>query len=165
MRPGEPVFGSERHADMGALYGLVRRTREGLFGYASGVPAPILRQTHPAFHDSMLGLMAHVAECYLHWTGGVGLGSEVAELNRPVTELDDVRALFRRVDDVVDEAITGPGGLERVATWRDRRLSLRWLLLHPVTHEFHHKGQVTSLGRILGHPVPEGTDLDLVVPD
>jgi uncharacterized damage-inducible protein DinB len=69
------------------------------------------------------------------------------------------------VDDVVEEALTGPGGLERVATWRDRRLSLRYLLLHPVTHEFHHKGQVTSLGRILGHPVPDGTDLDLALPD
>jgi uncharacterized damage-inducible protein DinB len=153
------------HADVAELYRWVRRTREGLFGYAAGVPLPALRRKHPAFRDSMLGLLAHVAECYLHWTGGVGLGLEVVELERPVTALDDVRALFRRVDDVVEEAMEGPGGLDRTATWRDRRLPLRWLLLHPITHEFHHKGQVTSLGRILGHPVPEGTDLDLVLPD
>ncbi len=161
----DPAPNDDRRVDAGELYAWVRRTREELFRYAAGVPAVALRKTHPAFRDSMLGLMAHVAECYLHWTGGVGLGMEVVELKRPVTELDDVRALFRRVDDVVEEALTGPGGLERVAMWRDRRLSLRYLLLHPVTHEFHHKGQVTSLGRILGHPVPDGTDLDLVLPD
>jgi uncharacterized damage-inducible protein DinB len=154
----DPAPHDDRRVDVGELYAWVRRTREGVFGYAAGVPSVALQKTHPAFRDSMLGLMAHVAECYLHWTGGVGLGMEVVELKRPVTDLDDVRALFRRVDDVVEEALTGP-------TWRDRRLPLRWLLLHPVTHEFHHKGQVTSLGRILGHPVPEGTDLDLVLPD
>jgi len=154
-----------RHADVAELYALVRRTREVVFGYTAELPVKVLRRTHPAFRDSMLGLLAHVAECYLHWIAGVGLGGEALTLPRPVRELDDVRALFRRVDDVVEEALTGPGGLDRMVVFEDRPLSLRWLVLHPITHEFHHKGQLASLGRILGHPVPEGTDLDLVPPD
>lgn len=153
------------HGDVAFLYTLVRRTREGVFGYCAGVPKKVLRQRHAAFRDSMLGLLAHVAECYLHWTGKVGLGLEPITLERPVTELDDVRALFRHVDDVVEEALTGRGGLDRMVSFEERPLSLRWLVLHPITHEFHHKGQLTSLGRVLGHPVPEGTDLDLVLPD
>ncbi|HKI56099.1 MAG TPA: DinB family protein [Trueperaceae bacterium] len=157
--------GAGRHADVAELYTLVRRTRENVFAYAAGVPVRVLRKTHPGFRDSMLGLLAHVAECYLHWVAGVGLGREMLEMPRPVRELDDVRALFRHVDDVVEEALTGPGGLDRRVVFEDRPLSLRWLVLHPVTHEFHHKGQVASLGRILGHPVPEGVDLDLVLPD
>jgi uncharacterized damage-inducible protein DinB len=37
-----------------------------------------------------------------------------------------------------------------------------WLVLHPVTHEFHHKGQVVTLLRRLDHPVT--VDLDLPPP-
>ncbi|MEW6724052.1 MAG: DinB family protein [Bacillota bacterium] len=40
------------------------------------------------------------------------------------------------------------------------RLTARWLMTHMTTHEFHHKGQVASIGRILGYPPPE-TDLAL----
>ena len=158
------VFGVDHPpaGDLADLYGWVRQTREVLFRYAADLPAAVLRRKHDGFFDSMLGLMAHVAECYLRWTGNVGQGLEAIELPRPVRELDDVRALFRRVDDVVLEALASD--LDRSVTWRDRTLTLRWLVAHPITHEFHHKGQIASLGRILGHPVPEGTDLDLVLP-
>ncbi len=158
-----PAADADPTGDLAELYAWVRRTREVVFRYASDVPVAVQRRTHPAFPDSMLGLLAHEAECYLYWTGGVAQGLEAFELPRPVRELDDVRALFRRVDDVVLEALAGD--LDRNVTWRERPLSLRWLVLHPITHEFHHKGQVASLGRILGHPVPEGIDLDLVLPD
>ena len=43
-----------------------------------------------------------------------------------------------------------------------REVTARWLLLHPITHEFHHKGQVVTLLRRLGHPV--SVDLDLPPP-
>ncbi|WP_407543193.1 DinB family protein (plasmid) [Deinococcus radiomollis] len=43
-----------------------------------------------------------------------------------------------------------------------RRLTARWVVLHPITHEFHHKGQVVTLLRKLGHPVT--VDLDLPPP-
>lgn len=149
--------------DIDVLYGWVRQTREVLFRYAASLPVAVRRSTHPGFHDSMLGLMAHAAECYQRWTGGVGQGLEVIELPRPVRELDDVRAQFRRVDDIVHEALADD--LDRTVTWREQRLPLRWLVLHPITHEFHHKGQIATLGRMLGYPVPEGTDLDLVLPE
>ncbi|MGL4612054.1 MAG: DinB family protein [Trueperaceae bacterium] len=35
--------------------------------------------------------------------------------------------------------------------------------MHPITHEFHHKGQALALARVLGHPHP-GPDTDLVDP-
>jgi uncharacterized damage-inducible protein DinB len=36
--------------------------------------------------------------------------------------------------------------------------------MHPLTHEFHHKGQMLAMGRMLGHPFPPGRDTDLVGP-
>ncbi len=45
-------------------------------------------------------------------------------------------------------------------TWQPEPLiaTPRWLFTHTVTHEFHHKGQVVAMGRLLGYPPPE-TDL------
>ncbi len=62
------------------------------------------------------------------------------------------------------DALARPQRLDEGVAWHGDMLTRRWLVLHPITHEFHHKGQVASLGRALGHPVPEGTDLDLVPP-
>jgi uncharacterized damage-inducible protein DinB len=43
-------------------------------------------------------------------------------------------------------------------------VSQRWLVMHPITHEFHHKGQLLALARVLGHPIPSHMDADLVLP-
>jgi uncharacterized damage-inducible protein DinB len=40
----------------------------------------------------------------------------------------------------------------------------RWLIVRPITHEFHHGGQLLMLGRALGHPLPEDMGTDLVLP-
>jgi uncharacterized damage-inducible protein DinB len=36
--------------------------------------------------------------------------------------------------------------------------ALLHILLHVITHTFHHKGQVVAMLRVLGHPAPD-TDL------
>ncbi|MCC7478579.1 DinB family protein [bacterium] len=47
-------------------------------------------------------------------------------------------------------------------TWPDHNFSERqtaaFTLLRPITHIFHHKGQIVAMCRLLGHPAPE-TDL------
>lgn len=43
-------------------------------------------------------------------------------------------------------------------------VSQRWLLMHPITHEFHHKGQMMTPARIWGYTMPPETDTDLVPP-
>ncbi len=37
-----------------------------------------------------------------------------------------------------------------------------WLFTHTMTHEFHHKGQIATMGRMKGHIPP---DLDLIMTD
>jgi len=146
------------------FYGWVRRTRAGVLDYAATLPEDDLHALRPAFPRSVAGLLAHAAECYLHWTGHVGLGrAPVPERDRD-PDLEGVRALFREADAVVAGALARGSGLDAPLDVDGERLTLRWLVLHPVTHEFHHKGQIASLGRALGHPVPDGSDLDLVLP-
>jgi uncharacterized damage-inducible protein DinB len=110
-----------------------------------------------------------VAECYLGWVGESGLGLSVPEVES--AQLPDVQAMRRRyaeVDEVVDRALNEFQDLDAplLIPHRDSTLNVtrRWLLLHPFTHEFHHKGQLLALGRVLGHPYPPGPDTDLLLP-
>lgn len=59
----------------------------------------------------------------------------------------------------MEEALGSFDRLDEVYVWTHPHkvwkasLSQRWLLMHPITHEFHHKRQMVALGRVLGHPV------------
>jgi uncharacterized damage-inducible protein DinB len=72
------------------------------------------------------------------------------------------------VDGIVNEALakftTPDEALEFAHRSGPLKVTQRWLLLHPITHEFHHKGQLLALARILEHPLPGNVDTDLVLP-
>lgn len=81
-----------------------------------------------------------------------------------------MRAVFEGVDRLVEEALRSFDRLDEVYVWtlpregRKANVSQCWLLMHPITHEFHHKGQMVALGRVLGHPVLDSIETDLVSP-
>jgi uncharacterized damage-inducible protein DinB len=50
---------------------------------------------------------------------------------------------------------------ERPADWGGELRSPAFILLHVITHAFHHKGQIVAMLRILRHPAPD-TDLQQV---
>ena len=50
---------------------------------------------------------------------------------------------------------------ERPADWGGELRTPAFILVHVITHAFHHKGQIVAMLRILGHPAPD-TDLQPV---
>jgi uncharacterized damage-inducible protein DinB len=50
---------------------------------------------------------------------------------------------------------------KRPVDWGGELRSPAFILLHVITHAFHHKGQVVAMLRILGYPAPD-TDLQPV---
>ena len=50
---------------------------------------------------------------------------------------------------------------KRPADWGGELRSPAFILLHVITHAFHHKGQIVAMLRILGYPAPD-TDLQPV---
>jgi uncharacterized damage-inducible protein DinB len=50
---------------------------------------------------------------------------------------------------------------ERPADWGGELRTPAFILLHVITHAFHHKGQIVAMLRILGYPAPD-TDLQPV---
>lgn len=136
------------------LYTWVRRTREVLFDYTQHLPLEIYTLERPDFgFGSIRNLHAHVADCYLWWVGRVGLGQAGLELDpRLIPDTAAMRGLFAQVYPFHHPSPPS----------NPMQISQRWLL-HPITHEFNHKGQMLALGRVLGHP-NTALDTDRVPP-
>jgi len=156
--------------DLRGFYRLIRGSRERVFAWAEALPPGVYTREHPDFaYGSVRTIHAHVADCYLVWIGERALGLSVSDVE--AAQIPDVAAMRRRyaeVDAVVERALDDFTDLDAptVIPHRDSTLEVtrRWLLLHPFTHEFHHKGQALALGRVLGHPYPPGPDTDLLLP-
>jgi uncharacterized damage-inducible protein DinB len=155
--------------DLATFYRLARRTRAGVLDWLATLPSEVLTEARPDFaFGSLDRIYAHVADCYLGWVGTAGLG----RADEPAIVAGSVEALrtaFDRVDATVAEALATFEDLDAPWPWTSpegfqETLSRRWLLLHPITHEFHHKGQALALARVLGHPHPGEPDADLVAP-
>lgn len=154
------------HPDLAELHALTLLTRERVFTWLEGLPPELLAREHPDFTAPLLGIMDHAAGCYLGWVGGVALGREVP--SDKAGDLPSLRARFAQTDALVAELLALPGPLDTPVEYRSRsgktlRLTRRWLLLHPITHEFHHKGQAFALARALGSPY-SGEWADLAMP-
>jgi uncharacterized damage-inducible protein DinB len=153
------------------MYDWVRRTREVLFEYTDSLPVDVYTLEHPDFaYGSIRNIHAHVAGCYQYWVCEVGLKESANHVDpSSLPDAASMRAAFAKVDLMLEEAFTKfqnlDDPLEVVRPGRDvLMVSQRWLITHPITHEFHHKGQLLALGRVLGHPLPSGMDTDLVLP-
>lgn len=155
--------------ELATFYRLVRRTRAGVLDWLEGLPPDVLTEMRADFaFGSLDRIYAHVADCYLWWVGTVGLGREDLSAVAGGT-VGALRDAFTAVDAAVDEALATFEDLDARLPWTspdgyDEVLSRRWLLVHPITHEFHHKGQALALARVLGHPHPGSPDSDLVAP-
>ncbi len=154
--------------DLTTLYRLVRRTRSGVLDWLDTLPPGTLTERRDEFaFGSLDRIYAHVADCYLGWVGSVGLGRELKAVESG--SVGALREAFKAVDALVEEALGTFDDLDAPLPWTSPEgqhevLSRRWLVLHPITHEFHHKGQALALTRVLGHPHPGAPDADLVAP-
>ena len=144
--------------DLKTFYDLTRRTRNKVLDWLGTLPPEVFTKQHDAFaYGSLSKIQSHVATTYLWWVGTVGL--ETAEIE---VEADDVAALrkaFAEVDAVVLKALDTFTDIDAPLIWTSPAgnsvaLSKRWLILHPITHKFHHKGQALALARALGPSSP-----------
>jgi uncharacterized damage-inducible protein DinB len=154
--------------DLQTFYELNKRTRAGVLDWLATLPPEVFTLEHETFaYGSLRNIYAHIADCYQWWIGAVGLGGHVTEVK--VKDVNELRVAFNTVDAAVAKALGTFSAPDEPFTWTSptgyaHTLTQRWLILHPVTHEFHHKGQALALARVLGHPHPGNPDTDLVNP-
>lgn len=154
--------------DLRTFYRLVSRTRAGVLDWLDSLPPGLLTSQNPDFaFGSIARIYSHVAETYFGWVGEVGLGDDARKVQ--ARNATDLRVAFGEVDVMVDRALESFTAPDEPFEWHASRwgtltLTRRWLLLHTITHEFHHKGQALALARVLGHPHPGNPDTDLIWP-
>ena len=144
-------------------YRLTRHSREILLGFLAssvgetGINAPELAYMGKSIRD----LLVHSASCYFHWLAYLALRQPRGSINESGTSPEELRRLFGRVDDTVSLF------LHHFSASMDQRFEglhddgwRVWvtpaeLFTHVTTHEFHHKGQIVLIARMLGHAPPD----------
>ena len=148
-------------------YALVTSARGVLLDYCAGLAPSHFVAPVPAMNNgSIRDLLVHVAGCYRYWLGEVGLGRPAARpQSETVPDVVALRAVFAEADALVAEFIRHHAHdwltaltFELPRQQRPYKLTPLQLFTHTLTHEFHHKGQVLSMSRLLGY-VPVDTDI------
>jgi uncharacterized damage-inducible protein DinB len=142
-------------------YALVQRTRAIVFDFLSGPIAKELNTPVPAFDNKTISdLLEHTAFCYYNWLACFAM-QKPPLADQSDSTLDHIQRLYSRVDDTVTiflrafhEKMEGPitGTHDSMGQLSATPLEL---FTHVLTHEFHHKGQVMVMCRLLGHPPPD----------
>ena len=142
-------------------YDLAQCTRSIVFDFLAGQVDRDLNTLVPAFDNkTILNLLEHTAYCYYIWLADFAMQKPPLE-DQNNTNMDHIRQLYTRVDDTVGIfLVTFQEKMESPITSTHNtmgRLSATpaQIFTHVLTHEFHHKGQIMSMCRLLGHQPPE----------
>ncbi|MCB1217539.1 DinB family protein [bacterium] len=109
----------------------------------------------------------HIVDVEDWWMGGVSLmsrGGSKAEDFADIRALDEWRKeVAQRTQSYLERASRkelNEKHVLRCGGEKGPKLVPAFVLMHVVTHAYHHKGQASAMCRLLGHPAPE-TDLPM----
>ena len=153
-------------------YKWVQENRESLLDFCSELkPNDFTRELDGFGFQSVRDSLIHVADCYIAWIGSFIL----LKTKKPITpkqdvvnlSIEDIRLRFEQADLFVKELMemTTEQMYEPIVKkipWREAgdeiSLTPMKLLIHTITHEYHHKGQIVAMARKMGY-VPPNTDV------
>jgi uncharacterized damage-inducible protein DinB len=144
-------------------YELIRSSRGVVLNFIEENVGADLNTPVPAFDGKTIRyLMVHIANTYLHWLSVFALKQQINfEEDQKYTSVKLIKSIFDRADQTtadflhhfsrsIEERIDGTLSRGRQVT-----ASPLELFTHVTTHEFHHKGQVMTMCRLLGHTPPD----------
>ncbi len=121
-----------------------------------------LLQPIPSFNDkNFLYFLVHVNQVYLHWIGKLALDAHKDYIiESDVTTLNQVKVLFKATDELMEsffKKYDDQWDLKINKFFSNRQINTTPLELftHVITHEFHHKGQMMTMARLMGHIPPD----------
>lgn len=148
-------------------YGLVQGSRGELLKFVENQVGPGLNTPVAAFEARTIRYMlVHIAGCYFHWLEKFAVKRDIEKLdNEDFGTASQIRALFGKVDETMMTFLKNFDGkmeqpINRTLSQDNRQVSATPLEIftHVTTHEFHHKGQIVTMCRLLGYPPPD-TDI------
>ena len=119
----------------------------------------------PVFNNkTLIYFLVHVNQVYLHWIGKFALALDIAYIDEAnVRSISQVNELFDNSDKLMNsffDAFTEKWNMEIDKSFSGKKIKTSPLALftHVITHEFHHKGQLMTMARLLGK-LPPDTDV------
>jgi uncharacterized damage-inducible protein DinB len=148
------------------LHGETHEILDILLRHIGGVPADLLREPLAGFgFATVWKQLTHILTVEEGWVNDLQ-GKAVADWGEEdcptITALLAAKSRLREATRIYIESLSEAQLNTRLARtpqgWFGEPRSPAFILLHIITHTFHHKGQVVAMLRMLGHPAPD-TDL------
>jgi uncharacterized damage-inducible protein DinB len=151
------------------LHSTMHERLDLLLAHVSTVPDRLLREPISGFgHPSVWKQLVHILSCEEGWVHDLQDKPFAGCHEEDVATITALRATKGRIRDAtsvylqrLSEAELNTILNKRPQDWGGELRSPAFILLHVITHAFHHKGQIVAMLRILEYPAPD-TDLQPV---
>lgn len=148
---------------LSSQYGLVKSSREIVLSYFAKIKKHDFTKPMESFNnDSIQSLFTHSANTYIHWLKHFTKKEKYPFLNPDdMFGVAEFRFAFDKINGIVEEFIAEhPDPFEEITgyiSWQKKDFTYTALDLftHVTTHEFHHKGQLMTMSRLLGYTPPD----------
>jgi uncharacterized damage-inducible protein DinB len=150
-----------------AQYNSIKSARQVLLNYCGNMENADLFKPITTFNNSSINsLLIHTANTYLHWLVFVDGEMPVNYFKEEnIREITNIQSIYGQVDVVVNDFLTKyandyqqTSSKKLPAMNKTITVTPLELFTHAITHEFHHKGQILTMSRILGY-IPVDTDV------
>jgi uncharacterized damage-inducible protein DinB len=147
-------------------YQLVQGSRQVMLNFIKNEVGQDFITPLPEFNGNTIHyLLVHSANTYKHWAANFPMYKALPYADdTKVHDIDAIQALYREADVLLADFLTQFGDdLHQQITNKVRSGTMvivtpLQLFTHMLTHEFHHKGQIMTMCRLLGH-IPPDTDV------
>lgn len=149
-----------------AQYEEIKGARGALFAYCESMKQDDLHKPVSEFNNSNIAdLLVHNVNTYISWINNFGLDRSASFYKtEDAKSLNEIKSLFEKVNVLMAEFLEKyrdnfEEPFTAVIKHRGFPMTLSPLQLytHVITHEFHHKGQILTMSRLLGY-TPVDTD-------
>lgn len=146
-------------------YEIIKSARHALFSYCETMGDDIFKKVDIFNNNCISDLLLHNANTYISWLDNFGLdGTRVFHSSSDVRNLYEIKVIFDQIDVIVNTFLKRYRNdyLQSKTKYIARKgitltLTPLQLFTHVTTHEFHHKGQMLTMSRLLGY-IPADTD-------
>ncbi len=151
------------------LHAAMHERLDLLLVHVAAVPDELHHKPIPGFgHSSIWKQLVHILTCEEVWVHNLQDKAFVEWDTKDCRTMTAMLAAKARIskatraylNDLSEDRLNSTLA-KRPSDWGGELRSPAFILLHVITHGFHHKGQIVAMLRIVGHPVPD-TDLQQV---
>ena len=151
------------------LHALMHDRLDLLLGHVATVPDELTRKSIPGFgHPSIWKQLVHILTCEEGWVHDLQNKTFASWSVDDCPTMATLMAAKMRIRNATQSYLGDLAETQLKTTlvtrpidWGGELRSPGFILLHVITHAFHHKGQIVAMLRILGYPAPD-TDLQPV---